>query len=519
MTRVRMMLGALGLASLWAGVAHPQKLAPPPGGEAAAGALFDRVVAQPSRLRIFLQAMPKGGDLHNHLWGQPYAEQFLQWAGERDLCISRSQLAIVPAPCKTPDSVPAKDLGESDEKLYSAMVDSLSNRGRSQGLGVNDTSGHDDFFDTFGRFFLAAVMSPGPMLASAQASAAANGVSYLELIQNPDAMDKAGSMAKANHWQADDFDADLAEIAPALPVLVNAAIAETDTMERDARERLNCAAAPGSGPCTVSVRYQSYALRSQPAPYVFGQLALAFALAEKEPRYVAVNIVAPEDGPIAIADFDLHMRMFRYFATRHPKVKLSLHAGELDIGLVPPKALSYHIRASIDAGASRIGHGIDIPYETDAPGLLARMAKDRIAVEINLTSNDTILGVKGARHPLALYRAAGVPVVLSTDDEGVSRSDMTNEYLRAATEQGLRYADLKAIARASLEYAFLPGPSLWQGGKIGTRVEVCRTAGTQVGIPRGPCGAFLATSEKAQAQWRLERDYTGFEQKIGALPF
>ncbi len=136
------------------------------------------------------------------------------------------------------------------------------------------------------------------------------------------------------------------------------------------------------------------------------------------------------------------MRMFRFFHARYPKVKLSLHAGELTLGMVPPAALRSHIRDAIEiGGASRIGHGVDIPYETDAPQLLARMARDRIAVEINLTSNDTILGVSGRNHPLALYRAAGVPVVLSTDDEGVSRSDMTNEYLRAATEQGLRYLD------------------------------------------------------------------------------
>ena len=171
------------------------------------------------------------------------------------------------------------------------------------------------------------------------------------------------------------------------------------------------------------------------------------------------------------------------------------------------------------AGASRIGHGVDIPYETDAPGLLAEMARRRIAVEINLTSNDTILGVKGARHPLSLYRAAGVPVVLSTDDEGVSRSDMTNEYLRAATEQGLRYADLKTMARASLEYAFLPGASLWKDGIVGVRTGACAAAPADAAPPGGPCGSFLAGSEKAEAQWRLEVALAAFESRITTLTF
>jgi adenosine deaminase len=211
---------------------------------------------------------------------------------------------------------------------------------------------------------------------------------------------------------------------------------------------------------------------------VFAQLAFAFALAERDPAVVGVNIVQPEDGPVSTADYDLHMAMLAFFHARHPTVKISAHAGELALGLVPPAALRDHIVKAVAAGASRIGHGVDIAHETDAPALLARMARGDIAVEINLTSNDTILGVKGAAHPLALYRAAGVPVVLSTDDEGVSRSDMTNEYLRAATEQGLTYRDLKAIARSGIAHA------------------------------------FMTPADKAKAAARLEADFATFETEI-----
>jgi adenosine deaminase len=78
-----------------------------------------------------------------------------------------------------------------------------------------------------------------------------------------------------------------------------------------------------------------------------------------------------------------------------------------------------------------------------------------VAVEINLTSNDVILGVRGKDHPLPAYLAAGVPVVISTDDAGVSRIDMTNEYFRAARDYGLDYRTLKAIARSALIHSFL----------------------------------------------------------------
>jgi len=49
-------------------------------------------------------------------------------------------------------------------------------------------------------------------------------------------------------------------------------------------------------------------------------------------------------------------------------------------------------------------------------------------------------------------------VVIATDDEGVSRSDMTHEYLRAVQSYALSYAALKNIVRDSLQYSFAEGP-------------------------------------------------------------
>ena len=100
----------------------------------------------------------------------------------------------------------------------------------------------------------------------------------------------------------------------------------------------------------------------------------------------------------------------------------------------------------------------DRPYE-----LLQEMAARHIMVEINLTSNDVILNVKGADHPAALlHEGACAGRALSTDDEGVSRIDLTHEYVRAALTYPLTYADLKQMARNSVTYSFLPGASLWE---------------------------------------------------------
>ena len=135
------------------------------------------------------------------------------------------------------------------------------------------------------------------------------------------------------------------------------------------------------------------------------------------------------------------------------------------------------------------------------------MALKKIAVEINLTSNAITPGIVGAEHPLALYRAAGVPVTLSADDEGVFRIDLTHEYVRAVTEQHLSYLDLKEIARNGLEYSFLPGASLWQDGDYRRIVPACAQA-------RSPaCAAFLAGSEKARLQQQLETELVAFENQ------
>ena len=185
------------------------------------------------------------------------------------------------------------------------------------------------------------------------------------------------------------------------------------------------------------------------------------------------------------------------------------------MGLVPPEGLRFHIRESIErARAERIGHGVDVMSEDDPVGLLREMAKKNVLVEICLTSNDVILGVSGDRHPLPLYVKYGVPVALATDDEGVSRSDMTHEYLRAVETYGLRYDDLKRMARASLVHSFIPGDSLLSdGGALGIAVACADDKASGDRLSAG-CEKFMAASERARVQWQLERAFVEFEKKF-----
>jgi adenosine deaminase len=223
----------------------------------------------------------------------------------------------------------------------------------------------------------------------------------------------------------------------------------------------------------------------------------------------------PEDAYIPTRDFDLHMRMLDYLHSVYPDVHITLHAGELAPGLVPPEGLRFHIRQSIEKGhAQRIGHGVDVMYEDDPLDLLREMGSRKVLVEICLTSNDMILGVRGLEHPLPMYLRYGVPVALATDDEGVARSDLTWEYKRAVETYSLTYAQLKKMARESLEHSFLSGPSLWSSVEQATPVADCAGIKPDQGAVSGACGRFLEGSEKARNQWKLEGEFGQFEKQF-----
>jgi len=113
-----------------------------------------------------------------------------------------------------------------------------------------------------------------------------------------------------------------------------------------------------------------------------------------------------------------------------------------------------------------------------------------------------------------VYMKYGVPVALATDDEGVSRSDMTHEYLRAVETYGLSYSDLKRMGRASLEHSFIPGESLWSDGRELRWAAACegdKASGDRISEK---CQKWIGASERARVQWRLERAFAEFENKF-----
>lgn len=473
---------------------------------------MESIRQQPPLLLAFLRDMPKGGDLHNHLAGAVYAESLIDYAAENGMCVDRTTSYVIAPPCDSScerfTNKPPASCAYGDHVLYNSLIDAWSMRNWRAG----EESGHDHFFATFDKFSGALINHHGDAFAEAAAQAARDHLQYLELMHTADG-GAALQLGARIGW-----DDDLSKLRQKLldggmAEIVAQTRAQLNLDEQRMRTLLRCGTKEEDAGCGVKLRYLYQVLRGLSKEQVFAQVVLGFELAKSDPRFVGLNLVMAEDWYTPMHDFETHMKMLDYLHGLSPNVHIALHAGELTLGLVPPDGLQFHIRDSIAKGhAERIGHGVDVMYEKDAVSLLKEMARRKVLVEICLTSNDVILSVEGKEHPLAAYRKYGVPVALATDDEGVSRIDMTNEYLRAAQTYGLSYRDVKEMARESLEHSFLPGADLWSS------VKPFRMVGACAGGASTSCRKFLAASERAREQWKLEEEFTQFEKTVARGP-
>lgn len=464
---------------------------------------------RPQMLRQFLQIMPKGADLHTHLSGAVYAETYLEIAKRENYCLDNDSYKISTTPCKEGlDDISARELSKKEQEK---VVDRYSARN----VEMANKTGHDLFFESFKLFEPISSNNDHQaiMIAEVANRAASQNIQLLELMISiqPKAIKRLGADMKwgENHnfqdgrqWMLDN----------GLMDIVSAGKKDLDSIETASRNLMKCGTSTAQGGCDVKVRFLVQTTRNGSPNQVFAQLAYAFELAKADPRVLGINLVSPEDTPNAMRDYGLHMNMIQYLSGVSPQVRIALHAGELAFGDVPPQNLRNHITDAVKiAGASRIGHGVDIGYEDGAIQTLKFMKQKGVAVEICLTSNDVILNVIGKDSPLKDYLAAGVPVILASDDEGISRIDLTNEYVRAAVEQGLTYVQLKQISRNSLTWSFLPGSSLWGNPEKMQTVAACRSDALGADRVSSSCSQFLGGSEKAAAQWRLEASFQAFE--------
>lgn len=456
-------LAALASANVGARSNAPVKA--PTANEAATARHYAALVAgaepKTAELTLFFSQMPKGGDLHHHYSGAIYAETYVDFLDKQGFCVNKhtyrvetDKAAIEAERAKAPTARNCLSTAEvyADDATYRELLQRWSSKDFAN-HGALQPPPDRQFFQTFGYFGPVSNANFHEGLVEIKNRAVQENVSYIETMfkMSPFVVNKEfDEQAWKNADRDAAFDAQMRAWMNALDADegFNAKVA-------DFVAKIDEAAA-GIDDDNFTMRYQTYVLRLLNPSQVFSSMLAGFKSASKGGKIVGVNIVGQESNMVSMRDYTLHMKMFRFLKSVYPDVKIALHAGELALGDVPPEQLEFHIDQALNiAGAQRIGHGIDLAHEANAPAIMKAMREKDIPVEINLTSNAFINGVKGEDHPVTLYRKYGVPYVISTDDAGVTRHNLANEYVLFASRYKPSYAELKKASYNSIRYSFL----------------------------------------------------------------
>ncbi len=426
-------------------------------------------------LRQFFTEMPKGGDVHNHLTGSAYAETYFELAAKKNMYVILESGKLY---AQKPMDIETIQLSKDMDDLHNhrmALIDKWSIRNFQP---YKYPLGPDEYF--FGTFGLLSALTGdindlAYLMHELKVRAVKENVQYLEVIGTSPSVPE-------DCFLGDDYeqfdkqlkecvkDGNYEDVQDTLDEVFNLFeknsentvetynnfINELDNMSNTFGNHLNVDTSD------LVCRYQGYSSRGSEPLKVFAQLYVVHkACLQKEYKgkenvLKGCNIVAAENGEKSMMYYRLHMEMFKLLNSKFSNIPTSLHAGELTIGLMRPEHLTYHISLAINTGkANRIGHSVDLPFEQDSNDTLKMMADSKIPVEINLTSNEFILGVKDSEHPIMLYKNAGVPVIISTDDPGVLRTSLTEQYTLAVLRYGFSYEEIKSFVQNSITYAFL----------------------------------------------------------------
>lgn len=449
-----LLVGLLGCAS-------SERLADRRAPEERAALALQQARDSPAELERFLAGFPVGGDLHHHLGGSVPFEQLVAMAADLGLCLPRDESATWalaaagadgcgPAMRSVREAENDAELRQEIERRWT-MRDYLSNA-----PSVDRLAAKNHFFDSFGKFDPALADFPRA-LAAVRNAAAQQGALYIETSTGGRGGAALGRAVETLEW-TEDFAALRTQLlaSPDFRAAREASLRAFSNVIEASESLLSCGEADAQPGCAVLVRLQIIALRTFEPSSVFAQTLLGYEVASRLPEVVGINLVAPEHDPVALRDYDLHMAMHAALGPLYPSVGRALHAAEFSDDLARDLSATDHLALALDvARAQRIGHGVSLDAEPRRDWILQTLRDERIAVELNLRSNEELLGVVGAAHPLPDYLQAGVPIVLSTDDAGLMLTTLREQFRLALQFPEVGYCELKRFAYDSVRYAFL----------------------------------------------------------------
>lgn len=126
------------------------------------------------------------------------------------------------------------------------------------------------------------------------------------------------------------------------------------------------------------------------------------------------------------------------------KLNCTMHAGELGDKRNP--------RDAIMLGAKRLGHGVAL---IEDPVVLEYARRQQIAIETNIVSNQRLgVHLSAHNHPFLTYLRLGLKPSLSTDDEGMFETDISQEFFIAIMETDINYTEVKQLVLNSIDTSF-----------------------------------------------------------------
>jgi adenosine deaminase CECR1 len=406
----------------------------PPGG--AAERWFEEVkaTATPLQLYRFLYAMPKGGDLHNHLGGAVRSEWFWDaaMAAERRGYLYYTRVRIENCAPYGHDEFGGSKALLLFKDIQASQFEALDACGKSEFKRLQDLDarekqawldsmrldqsyeGRNEFFEAIWERIGGLLQNPHlicDVLVRSLDAFGREGVAYVETQQGVQGALRADGS----------------------PYSVEEAV----TIYRE------CLASPRAKATGVEVRFQNSLLRY--LPDADQRLRDLYAITDRyRDLYVGVNMVGREDNgkgyPLRF------LSVLRELRHKYPDINLSIHAGEVD-------EPNHHVRDTLLLGAQRIGHGVNLITD---PETMVLMRHGPYMVEINLISNLLLEYVRDySQHPFPEYLRVGIPVALSTDDRGMWDSNMSDEFYVAVKEFNLSWEEIVKLGRNSLFYSFL----------------------------------------------------------------
>ena len=388
-----------------------------------------RQQATPAQLYSFLQAMPKGGDLHHHASLSFYATDVLTAVPKLAHLGYRYHTRTSVHYCPDNENGPfllyqnlhqAQHAKLSDcRKKDFTPIDQLTQAQREAWLSAHIL---DEAGENRNEFFEEIVLRLTPLSRNPHLFAelfalnlkrfSAEGVRYIEAQWNPFLAEKP----------------DGAQYTPKETI----AIVQT---------RLN---QPDVTALPIHYKFQLTVIRFRAD--IDQQILNLYEFATKHRNlFVGINAAGREDNDKGHA-----LRMltaFREARRRFGSLPMSIHAGEKD-------SPGPEVRKSLLLGANRIGHGVNL---IDDPETMLLLRNGKNLVEINLVSNRVLDYTPDlSKHPFPEYFRFGIPVCLNTDDRGSWDSNMTDEYMHAVQLFRLNWDELKQLARNSIQYSFAP---------------------------------------------------------------